>query len=77
MKKAVGIALAFTIVGGVVIAAENAQGQSENRSNAYSMTLDRCPFYPSPVACHNSSAVHTAAGSPTTPSHATAGGEKS
>jgi hypothetical protein len=77
MKKVVGIALAFTIIAGVVIVAEGPELQTANSANAYSMTLDRCPYYPSPVVCHNGSADHTAFGSLTTPSqpsHATVGG---
>ena len=76
MKNAIGIALALTIVGGVVIATQGPETQTANGANAYATTLDRCPFYPSPVVCHNDPAGRTAVGSLTT-SHAAAGGEKS
>ena len=76
MKKVIGIALAFTIIGGVVIVAEGPELQSANSANAYSMNLDRCPYYPSPVACRSGSTGRTTIGS-LTPSQAAVGAEKS
>jgi hypothetical protein len=73
MKKVIGIALAITIMGGVVVLAEGPEPQSANRANAYSMNLDRCPYYPSPVACHSRSTGRTTIGR-LTPSQAAVGG---
>ena len=62
MKKVIGIALAFAIIGGVVIVAEGPELQFTKSANAYSMNLDRCPYYPSPVACRSGSTGHTTLG---------------
>jgi hypothetical protein len=76
MNKIIGIALAFTIIGGVVIVAEGPELQSANSANAYSMNLDRCPYYPSPVACHSHSTGRTTIGR-LTPPQAAVGAERS
>jgi hypothetical protein len=76
MNKVIGIALAFAIIGGVVVVAEGPELQSANRANAYSMNLDRCPYYPSPVVCHSRSAGRTTIGR-LAPSQAAVGAEKS
>jgi hypothetical protein len=76
MTKVIGIALAFAIIGGVVIVAEGPGLQSANSANAYSMNLDRCPYYPSPVACHSGSTGRTTIGR-LAPSQAAIGAEKS
>jgi hypothetical protein len=77
MNKVIGIALAFTIIGGVVIVAEGPELQSANSANAYPMNLDRCPYYPSPVACHSRSTGRTTIGTLRTSVHAAVGAEKS
>jgi hypothetical protein len=74
MKKVVGIALAFAIIGGVVIVVEGPELRTANTANAYSMTLDRCPYYPSPVVCHSGPTGRTKIGGLTTPSHASVDG---
>ena len=58
--KIIGITLALTvtITGGVLAVAagglaEGSKLQSPNSSNVYEMRMDRCPYYPSPVFCHN------------------------
>jgi hypothetical protein len=74
MNKVIGIALAFTIIGGMVLVAEGPELQSANGAHAYSINLDRCPYYPSPVACHSRSTGRSTIGRWTTPSHAAVGG---
>ncbi len=76
MNKVIGIALAFTIIGGVVILAEGPGLQFANGADAYSMNLDRCPYYPSPVVCHSRSTGRTTIGR-LTPSQAAAAVEES
>ena len=60
--KIIGIALALavTITGGTLAVTADAVAngsklQSSNRSDVYEMR-DRCPYYPSPVACRTTSA---------------------
>jgi hypothetical protein len=63
------VALAFTIVGGLGIAplistavAEGVNHQSAAGStSAPAMRMDRCPYYPSPVACHDHPILRIAA----------------
>jgi hypothetical protein len=76
MNKVIGIALAFTVIGGVVIMADGPEVQTANGANAYSMNLDRCPYYPSPVVCRSDSTGRNTIGR-LAPSQAAVGSEKS
>ena len=56
--KAIGIALSIVITGGALAAAGVAAATASKlpwsvHANAHAMRLDRCPYYPSPVACRS------------------------
>jgi hypothetical protein len=53
--KIIGIALALTMIGGVLALARDAKLQSANSSNVVPIRMDGCPYYPSPVFCHSAS----------------------
>jgi hypothetical protein len=57
--KIIGITLAFTIMGGVLALADGSKLQSANSADVFAMKMDRCPYYPSPVACRGGSGART------------------
>jgi hypothetical protein len=63
-KKLIGIALAFTIVGGFAIATATAGGSKPQSTgtNTHAIRTDGRPYYPSPVFCRGSSAAHSTSG---------------
>lgn len=57
--KVIVIALAVTIMGGVLALADGSKLQSANSANVHAMRMDRCPYYPSPVFCRAGSRART------------------
>jgi hypothetical protein len=56
------VALAFAAASALSVAAVSAQGADSHTAraaNAYVMRMDRCPYYPSPVACRVESGTRT------------------
>jgi hypothetical protein len=57
--KVISIALAFTMVGGVLALADGSKPQSANSAKVFAIKVDRRPYYPSPVACRGGSRART------------------
>ena len=58
--KIFSIALAATILVGGLAAAEPSKTNAVNSTDIYAMRMDRCPYYPSPVVCHDMLKAHAA-----------------
>jgi hypothetical protein len=56
------VVLVLAAASALLVAAQSAQGagsQSARAANAYVMRMDRCPYYPSRVACRVESGTRT------------------
>jgi hypothetical protein len=53
--KVIAITLAFTVLGGALALAQGSKQQATNSANVHAKSLDRCPYYPSPVFCRSDS----------------------
>ena len=51
--KVIIIALAFTVLGGMLAMAQSSKPQTAHSAHVHAMNLDRCPYYPSPVFCRS------------------------
>jgi hypothetical protein len=52
-RKALAIILAFAVLGGTLALAQGSKPQATNGANVHAKSLDRCPYYPSPVFCRS------------------------
>jgi hypothetical protein len=49
--KVIFVALAFTVVAGILAIAQSSKPQTTSSAPVHVKHFDRCPYYPSPVFC--------------------------